>query len=97
MQNKNDDVSGITDEAVVGARGPLYKLFMEKCPPFLKTNNGQEYLDVEALAEAMDVSRQSVYQWFWNDKLTAARVMQLLKLKGCNFAREDLLEFLLKA
>ena len=98
MQQENDDLAGVSDEEMAithRVSGELYMLFIEKCRPFIKTNSNYKYLDVEALADVLGLTRQSIYPWFRKNKLTPARVNQLLKLKGCLFTQADLVPYLL--
>lgn len=77
--------------------GKLYELCVEKLPNHLKTydNNGEKkpFLDIKALAKALNLRRQTIYVWFRNDELPPNRVSAFLKLPGSLLKLDDLKPF----
>lgn len=71
--------------------GPLYDLVTARMPE-LRTNRG--VLDVNALAKMAQLSHESVYRSFRNNRLTVTIAKRLIKASGDRITREELLPFL---
>lgn len=94
-KDTQDLVGGAKDEP--SSRGPMYDLFLAKCPKHLKPWGETTILDIDKLADDVGVTRQNVYVWFNKDKLPPNRVESVLALEGTTLVVDDLLPFVLKS
>ncbi len=72
----------------------LYKLLDEGFP-HLRNVDGR--LDIQALADCLDLGRQAVYAWFRrgeHGKISTRQVKKLLALDGCRLNYSDIERFL---
>ena len=72
--------------------GPLYSLLFAGLPEFRKPEPARR-LHCAALADALGITEQALYQWFRENNLPPKRIYQLLKLKGSALAVDDLFKF----